>query len=99
MPGAAFTGIPLAVWVKPHTSADAIVGWRDDTQAELCIRVRAVPEGGKANAAVIKLLAASLDISQSDIRLIRGHKARRKLFSVAVDESLFESWKDSLSTQ
>jgi len=41
-----------------------------------------VPENGKANAAVQKLLARALGIAKSRLILIRGHTAREKVFQV-----------------
>ncbi len=46
------------------------------------VRVTAPPDRGKANEAVIKLLAARLGVSKSAIRVIRGHKSRNKVVQV-----------------
>ncbi len=48
------------------------------------IRVTAVPEGGKANAAVKKLLAKALSVPKARLRLIRGETARDKVFVIDV---------------
>ena len=51
--------------------------------SKLKVYVTAAPEGGKANDAVIALLAKSLGISKSHIRILRGHKNRDKLLDIA----------------
>lgn len=41
-------------------------------------RVTAAPEGGKANDAVVDLLAKRLKVAKGRVRIVRGHKARDK---------------------
>lgn len=48
----------------------------------LRVYVTTVPEGGKANAAVQKLLAKAMGVSKSRLVLIRGQTARDKVFQV-----------------
>ena len=48
----------------------------------LRVRVTAAPEGGKANDAVIALLARRLGVAKSGITVLRGHKGRDKLLRV-----------------
>jgi uncharacterized protein YggU (UPF0235/DUF167 family) len=43
------------------------------------VYVTTVPEDGKANAAVLKLLAKSMGISVSSLRIVRGETSRDKL--------------------
>ena len=47
------------------------------------IRVTAAPEAGRANRAVIGLLADTLGVPRSSIELVKGAAARDKLFRVA----------------
>ena len=49
------------------------------------VRVRAVPEGGKANAALIELLADELDVPKSLVRIAAGQTARLKTVEVLGD--------------
>lgn len=49
------------------------------------IQVTAPAEGGKANAAVIAVLAKHLGLAKSRITLVRGDTARDKLVRVDVD--------------
>ena len=41
-------------------------------------RVTAAPEGGKANDAVVALLAKRLKVAKRRVHIVRGHKARDK---------------------
>jgi len=49
------------------------------------LRVTAPPADGAANAAVLRLLAAALDIAPRNLSLLRGASARIKLIGVAPD--------------
>ncbi|WP_330998212.1 DUF167 domain-containing protein [Devosia faecipullorum] len=46
------------------------------------MRVSAVPDKGKANAAVIMLIAAALGVPKSAIALVSGESSRIKLLAV-----------------
>jgi uncharacterized protein YggU (UPF0235/DUF167 family) len=68
------------------------MGWTTSERNELCLRVSAPPEGGKANEAVIRLLAKSLGIAKSNIKLLRGQTSRHKLLALSTDEADFDVW-------
>lgn len=51
----------------------------------LRLRVKAVPDKGKANAAAIALLAKALDIPKSRISVVAGETARLKTVMVEGD--------------
>lgn len=53
-------------------------------------RVRAVPEDGAANAALLELVARWLDVRVGDVTLVAGHKSRVKSVSVQADPALIE---------
>lgn len=82
--------IRLPVKVTPKASADRIQGWAADEDGErvLKIAVTAVPEDGKANKAVIALLAKRLKLPKSAIEIASGHTARRKTLLIDGDEAL-----------
>ena len=69
-------GAQIAVRVTARARRNA-VELRD---GQIRISVTAVPEGGKANAAVQKLLARALGVAPSRLELIRGATARDKVF-------------------
>lgn len=52
----------------------------EETDGGLRAYVTAVPEGGKANAAVQALLAAALGVAASGLTLVRGQTSRNKIF-------------------
>lgn len=70
----------LTVRVQPNASADRVEDWTTDAAGRryLKVRVRAVPEGGKANAAVEKLIAKWLGVPKSAVRVVTGGKTRLK---------------------
>jgi uncharacterized protein (TIGR00251 family) len=72
--------IRLRLKVVPRASSDDIVGWLGEDI--LKVRVAAAPERGRANAAVIQLLAATLGISQTQVRLVTGQSKEHKLVTV-----------------
>ncbi len=71
----------MALHVKVHPKAR-----RDSVQVieggSLKIDVTAPPEGGKANDAVIALLAKALGVAKSDVEIVRGLRSRDKLVRV-----------------
>jgi uncharacterized protein (TIGR00251 family) len=71
--------ISIKVRVQPRASKDEVLGYQGDA---LHLRVTAPPEAGKANEAVVSLLAEVLDVAKSQIRIVRGHTSRDKLISV-----------------
>ena len=65
--------------VTPRASANELAGEREGV---LLVRVTAPPVEGKANAAVVAVLAKALDVPRSAVRLERGAAARTKRVSV-----------------
>ena len=80
-------GIVLSVRLTPKGGRDAIDGIEtlSDGRAVLKARVRAVPEDGAANAALIKLLAKAFEVPASRITLQSGHTARLKVLKLEGD--------------
>jgi hypothetical protein len=72
------TGAEIAVRVTPKASGNAVV--RQDGAIRVYVTV--VPEGGKANAAVQKLLAKALGVAKTRLQLIRGDTARDKILRI-----------------
>jgi uncharacterized protein (TIGR00251 family) len=68
-------GLCLDLKVSPKSSRNAVLGWHGDA---LKLAVTAAPERGRANAAVIALLAAVLAVPASRIRLVAGASTSRK---------------------
>src|SRR3546814_13119579 len=57
----------------------------DDGAMVLKLRVTEPPEDGKANAALVRLLAKSWGLPKSTLSLVAGHTDRRKTLAVAGD--------------
>ena len=77
-------GVRLSVRVTPRAARSAVQGIELDArgQAWLAVRLTAPPESGKANVALIKLLAKRWRLPASDFRLVSGATARRKVVHV-----------------
>ncbi|MCT8159133.1 DUF167 domain-containing protein [Pseudoruegeria sp. SHC-113] len=71
-------GCEIAVKVTPKAARN---GMRLE-DGVLKVSVTAVPEKGKANEAVRKLLAKEMGIAKSRLALIRGDTSREKVFRV-----------------
>ena len=78
-------GLSLFLRVTPNAGKDAIEGMeiRDDGTAVLRVRVKAVPDKGKANAAVVTLLAKALGVPKTAITLAAGETGRFKTLVIA----------------
>jgi uncharacterized protein (TIGR00251 family) len=72
-------GTVFDVRVTPKAARNAILREGD----RLRVTVTAVPEAGKANAAVIKLLSKALGVPKGRIVLIRGETSRDKRFRIS----------------
>lgn len=66
----------LRLRVSPGASTSGVVGRHGEAWK---LRVSAPPERGRANDAVIDVLAATLDVSRRDLRLVAGEGARDKI--------------------
>jgi uncharacterized protein (TIGR00251 family) len=69
----------LRIHVLPNAKIDKVVGERGGA---IKIKLRAPAVEGKANAALISLLAERLNVPARTIVLLRGHKSRDKLVRV-----------------
>lgn len=69
----------LSVYVQPGARETAIVGWVGDV---LRVSISAPPVDGKANEALIALLAKTLGVPKSGVRIQRGGSSRRKTMEV-----------------
>lgn len=58
---------------------------RDDGNAVLRVRVSAVPDKGKANAAVVALMAKVLSVPKSSVSVTSGETARFKTLAIIGD--------------
>ena len=85
--------VRFRVKLTPKGGRDAIDGWWTDSAGNpaLKARVAAPPEDGKANTALIGLLAKALEVRKSDVRIASGATSRLKLIEVDGDEALLQT--------
>lgn len=73
------SGVILSIRTQPGSSKNRIIG---EYGGRLKLAVTAAPEKGKANKAVIELLADTLRINASSIHIISGESSRDKRFVI-----------------
>ncbi len=80
-------GVRVAVRLTPKASRDAITGFADEADGGRVLKasVTAVPENGKANAALIKLLSKAWKVPKSSLDVIQGATDRRKTLMLSGD--------------
>jgi len=79
--------------LTPKASANRITGIQSNAEGAgvLKVQVTTIPEGGKANAALIKLLAKEWKLAKSGLQIIHGATDRNKTVLVAGDTE--KNWK------
>lgn len=70
----------LRVHVQPGAKRDQVLGFRDGV---LRVKVAAPPVEGRANKALVAMLAALLAVPKQSITIVGGIAAREKLVEVA----------------
>lgn len=75
-------GTDLIIRVKaiPKSGIERCVGWEEGA---LKIKIRAAPEDGKANEALLAYIAKQLEISPSRLSLVSGEKSRKKTIAIS----------------
>ena len=71
--------VRIRVRLTPRAARDEIVGWRDDL---LRVRITAPPVGGRANAALERLLASALGLPKNAVRIVSGARSREKTVAI-----------------
>lgn len=69
----------LKVKVVPGSSQSEVSGWLGDV---LKVRVAAQPEKGKANSAVLAVLADRLGLSKKCLNIISGKTSEQKIIEI-----------------
>ena len=97
--GKSARGALVAVRLTPKSSVNAIRGIARgaDGTAHLKVAVTAAPEGGKANAALLKLLAKTWKLPKTSLTVASGATSRHKVVQIAGDPAdiceLLEDWR------
>ncbi len=86
--------VRLRVHVTPGAREEQIVGWHGGS---LRVKVRARPQKGRANQAVLRLLARRLGVAPANLSIVHGAASRDKLVQVdgLSDEELRARLDDS----
>jgi len=69
----------IRVRLTPRAGRNQIDGWDGDL---LRVRVAAPPVEGRANDALLRLLAEALGVPRSQLQLVRGRTSREKVIAV-----------------
>jgi len=70
----------IVIKVKPNSKKPGVEKLEN---GELLVKVNAPPVDGKANLAVIEVLADYFGVSKSKIEILKGEKGRRKMVEVS----------------
>jgi len=80
--------VVVPVRLTPTSGRDEIAGLEDfGGETVLKARVRAVPENGRANAALEKLIAKWLGLPPSAVKVAHGGKSRLKQIAIDGDHA------------
>lgn len=96
-------GLRLFVRLTPKGGRDGFDGLKPtaDGRVEIAAKVTAVPEDGKANAALLKLLSKSLKLPVSRFAIVAGATDRHKQIVIGGDavalETLLAPWCAALA--
>ena len=69
----------IKVRLQPRASSNEIVGERNGA---IVVRVTAPPVDGKANEALVKLVAKELGVAKSKVTIVRGETSRDKVLEI-----------------
>ena len=80
-------GVRVRLRASPKSGAVRVIGIQAEADggAALKVAVTAAPEGGKANAALLRLLAKEWGLPKSTMAITGGTASRRKTLFVAGD--------------
>ena len=68
----------IRIKVTPRSSKEEVV----ESGGEYTVRVRAAPREGKANEAVVKVLAEYFKVPKSSVRILTGASGRNKIVEI-----------------
>jgi len=95
-------GVRIAVRVTTRASRDEVSGVIRDTDDRLWIeaRVRAIPDRGKANAAITKLIGDEVGVAKTSVSVLSGTTNRNKILHIEGDPGelmpLVSEWLEGL---
>ncbi len=72
----------LVVDVRPNSKKGPLIELQPDSS--LTVYLKEVPERGKANESLLKLLARHLDVPKSCLSVAKGRTSRHKIIEVDI---------------
>lgn len=82
--------VTINVKVVPGARKDEVAGRYGDG---IKVRVSAPPDGGRANEAVIHVIAEALGLKPSQVQIVRGHTQPRKVVGLGnAEQSTVDAW-------
>lgn len=95
-------GVSVRVRLTPRSSRDCVDGLETTADGPAVkARVRAVPEDGAANAAVMRLVAGWLGVPVGSVALVSGGRSRVKSLRIDGDAgaliATLEAWRAGLA--
>jgi uncharacterized protein len=82
-------GLLLDVKATPKAARDEIAGLRNGA---LLVKVTAAPEKGKANGAIVALLAKTIGVPKAAFEQVAGETDRNKVFRIASHAEAVHTW-------
>ncbi|QDV77923.1 DUF167 domain-containing protein [Botrimarina mediterranea] len=76
---AAAEGVVIRVRAQPGARRNGVTGVRE---AELCVAVTAPPDKGRANDAIVKVVAKSIGVPRTRVKILSGETNRHKRLAV-----------------
>ena len=95
-------GLRVSVRLTPKASRERVEGLAAEADGGVALKVSvtAVPEDGKANAALVKLLAKAWRVPKSSLDIVQGATDRRKVILITGDaEQLRQRLEQWMATQ
>ncbi|MDY8108215.1 DUF167 domain-containing protein [Fulvimarina sp. 2208YS6-2-32] len=91
-------GMKLFVRVTPKASLDRVGGVSEDGagRLRLQLKLRAVPEEGRANAALVKLVAKVFGVAKTSVSVVAGHANRSKTVLIEGEHAALAGVADRL---
>lgn len=71
--------VKLSIKVVPGSSQERITGWLGDS---LKVRVKSPAERGRANSAVVNIIATALGVPANNVHLATGKTSSRKVIEI-----------------
>lgn len=80
-------GLWVAIWLSPRAKADRLLAVAPTARGGQAIKVSvsAPPQGGRANEALLRLLAYTWHLPRRNLSIVAGATSRNKIVNVAGD--------------